>query len=286
MFDFIDKNRLTYRVRTMCDALDVSASGYYERRCNRRQDTPRVKRRRELLECVHQLHARHPAYGSPRIHAALVSGGHSVSLGCIEKIMQNNDIRSITKKRFRVSTTDSHHNLSIAPNLLERNFACYASNQKWLSDITYIPTDEGWLYLAVIMDMHTRRIVGWAMRDHMRSELTIAALMMAIQKHNQPPGLILHSDRGKQYADKDYRAILTARAIRQSMSRKGNCWDNAPMESFFHTLKTERVNHQHYTTIEDAKSDVFRYIHIYYNTQRSHSAIGYLTPDQMERKSA
>ena len=161
-----------------------------------------------------------------------------------------------------------------------------APNQKWCADITYIPTDEGWLYLATILDLYSRKIVGWAMREHMRTELPLAALMMAIQRQRLSSGLIHHSDRGSQYASDHYRQALADANMVQSMSRKGNCWDNAPAESFFHTLKTELVHHKHYATREDAKRDIFTYIEGYYNRQRIHSTIGYITPEQMELKAA
>jgi len=207
--------------------------------------------------------------------------------------MRRHGIRAQTPRRYRVCTTDSKHLLPIAANLLEQNFAAVKPDQIWLADITYIPTGEGWLYLAVILDLFTRRVVGWAMREHMRAELTMAALTMAIQRRRPEPGLIHHSDRGSQYAAGDYRKILQAAAITQSMSRKANCWDNAPMESFFGTLKTELVHqdaklvHQdEYPDRETARRDLFGYIEGYYNRRRIHSAIGYITPEQADRKTA
>jgi transposase InsO family protein len=174
----------------------------------------------------------------------------------------------------------------VAPNLLDQNFVANRPNQVWLADITYIPTAEGWLYLAAILDLFTRKVIGWAMRDHMRAELTIAALTMAIQRRRPRAGLIHHSDRGSQYAAGDYRDILQAATITQSMSRKANCWDNAPMESFFGTLKTELVHQSEYLDRDAARRDLFAYIEGYYNPQRIHSAIGYITPDQAEAMSA
>jgi putative transposase len=220
------------------------------------------------------------------VHAQLVGDGYVVSRGRVEKLMADNDINAITKRRFRVCTTDSKHDFPIAENLLDRNFGAFRPNEKWVADITYIPTDEGWLYLAVVMDLCTRKIIGWAMRDHMRTELTLAALTMAIQRQRPGKGLIHHSDRGSQYADKDYRKMLKDHHITASMSRKGNCWDNAPMESFFHTLKTEDIHHRRFKTREEAKITLFRYIETYYNNQRLHSALGYITPAQMELKVA
>lgn len=173
-----------------------------------------------------------------------------------------------------------------APNLLDRNFAPAAPNQVWLTDITYVPTDEGWLYVAVVLDLFSRKAIGWAMRDHLRTELPLAALTMALQRQRPAPGLLHHSDRGCQYASAEYRIALESYGITQSMSRKGNCWDNAPMESFFGTLKSELVHHRRYATREDAKRDLFAYIEGYYNRQRLHSAIGYRTPEQAELQAA
>src|SRR3954470_13093810 len=195
-------------------------------------------------------------------------------------------IRARGPRRYRVCTTDSKHSLPIAANLLDRNFVAEKPDQVWLADITYIATSEGWLYLAVILDLFTRKVVGWAMREHMRAELTMAALTMAIQRRRPAPGLMHHSDRGSQYAAGDYRKILHAAAITPSMSRKGNCWDNAPMESFFGTLKTELVHQRDYPDREAARRDLFAYIEGYYNRRRIHSAIGYITPEQADRKTA
>jgi putative transposase len=212
--------------------------------------------------------------------------GQSVSRKRIERVMRRHGIRAQTPRRYRVCTTDSKHSLPVAANLLEQNFVAAKPDQIWLADITYIPTGEGWLYLAVILDLFTRKLVGWAMREHMRAELTIAALTMAIQRRRPGPGLIHHSDRGSQYAAGDYRKILQAAAITQSMSRKANCWDNAPMESFFGTLKTELVHQGEYPDRDAARRDLFAYIEGYYNRRRIHSAIGYITPEQADRKTA
>ena len=200
--------------------------------------------------------------------------------------MRQHGLRARTARRYRVCTTDSKHSLSVAANLLDQNFVADRPNHVWLANISYIPTNEGWLYLAVILDLFTRKVVGWAMRDHMRAELTIAALTMAIQRRRPGAGLIHHSDRGSQYAAGDYRDILQAAAIIPSMSRKGNCWDNAPMESFFGTLKTELVHHREYPDRDTARRDLFAYVEGYYNRRRIHSAIGYITPQQAEAKYA
>jgi transposase InsO family protein len=284
-FRFIEDHRDTWPVRLMCDALEVSRSGYYAW-CGRPEST-RVAANRALLAAIRRVYARHRGrYGAPRIHAALRAEGRLVSRGRVERLMHRHGIRAMTQRRFRVVTTDSNHSLPVAANLLGQTFLATRPNEIWLADITYIPTGEGWLYLATVLDLFSRKVVGWAMRDHMRQELTIAALTMAIQRQRPGPGLIHHSDRGSQYAAGGYRQVLDAANIVQSMSRKGNCWDNAPMESFFHTLKTELVHHAAYATREAAKRDLFAYIEGYYNRQRIHSALGYITPEQAELQAA
>src|ERR1044071_3837921 len=284
-FRLIQDHRDVWPVRVMCDALSVSASGYHAWRS--RPESPRKIANRKLLADIRRVHADHRGrYGAPRIHAELRAEGQSVSRKRVERVMRRHGIRAHTPRRYRVCTTDINHSLPVAENLLDQNFGANRPNQVWLADITYIPTGEGWLYLAVILDLFTRKVVGWAMRDHMRAELTIAALTMAIQRRRPGAGLIHHSDRGSQYAAGDYRDILQAVAIVQSMSRKGNCWDNAPMESFFGTLKTELVHHGEYPNRDAARRDLFAYIEGYYNRLRRHSAIGYITPEQAEAKSA
>ena len=283
-FRIIEDQRETFPIRVLCDVMGVSAAGYYAWRG--RPESPRKAANRTLLAEIRRLHlahrgrmarqnpcglARPGAHGEPRPHRA----PHASSW-----------IRAVTARRFRTCTTDSRHDWPIAPNRLNQNFAAERPNQVWLADITYVPTAEGWLYLAVVLDLFTRKIVGWAMRDHMRAELTIAALTMAIQRQKPPPGLIHHSDRGSQYAATDYRKVLDGAGMIQSMSRKGNCWDNAPMESCFGTIKTELVHHACYPTREAARHDLFAYIEGYYNRQRLHSALGYITPEQAERQAA
>jgi transposase InsO family protein len=284
-FRLIEDHWEVWPVRVMCDALSVSPSGFYAWRS--RPQSPRKIANRELLADIRRVHAQHrERYGAPRIHAELRAEGRAVSRKRIARVMRQHGIRARAPRRFRVCTTDSQHSLPVAENLLDRNFVADRSDQVWLADITYIPTGEGWLYLAVILDLFTRKVVGWAMRDHLRAELTIAALTMAIQRRRPTPGLIHHSDRGSQYAASDYGKILQAAAIVPSMSRKGNCWDNAPMESFFGTLKTELVHHSQYPNRDAARRDLFAYIEGYYNRQRRHSAIGYITPERAEAKSA
>jgi transposase InsO family protein len=284
-FRCIEDHRDTWPVQVLCDALEVSASGYYAWRG--RPECARSAANRDLLADVRRIHQQHRGrYGAPRIRAALRAEGHAISRGRIERLMRRHGIRAMTHRRFRVVTTDSNHGLPIAGNLLDQTFLASRPNETWLADISYIPTDEGWLYLAIVLDLGTRKVVGWAMRDHLRQELTIAALTMAIQRQKPGRGLIHHSDRGSQYAAGDYQKLLKTNGIVPSMSRKGNCWDNAPMESWFHTLKTELVHHTSYATREAAKRDLFAYIEGYYNRQRLHSALGYLTPEQAELQAA
>jgi transposase InsO family protein len=284
-FRLIEDHRDVWPVRVMCEALGVSPSGFYAWRS--RPESPRKIARRELLSDIRRVHADHRGrYGAPRIHAELCAEGQSVSRKRVERVRRRYGIRAHTPRRYRVCTTDSKHALPVAANQLEQNFVAEKPDQIWLADITYIPTGEGWLYLAVILDLFTRKVVGWAMREHMRAELTLAALTMAIQRRRPAPGLTHHSDRGRQYAAGDYRKILQAAAITQSMSRKANCWDNAPMESFFGTLKTELVHRHNYPDRDTARRDLFAYIEGYYNRRRIHSAIGYITPEQADRKSA
>ena len=267
----------------MCGALDVSPAGYYAWRS--RPESRRSAANRDLLDHITQVHRDTGGrYGSPRIHIELQAQGRGASRGRIERLMRRHGIRAIMARPRRARTTDSRHDNPIAPNLLNRNFSAAAPNRIWLTDITYVETDQGWLYLAAVMDLYSRRIVGWAMDDHLRTELPLAALNMAISTRQPGANLIHHSDRGVQYASSDYRAALQSAGIQASMSRRADCYDNAPMESFFHTLKTEQVHHRQYATRDQAKSDIFAYIEGFYNRTRRHSSIGYNTPIQMELK--
>ena len=222
-FRIIEDQRETFPVRVLCDVMGVSAAGYYAWRG--RPESPRKAANRTLLTEIRRLHLAHRGrYGAPRIHAALRSEGCTASRGRVERLMRHHGIMAITARRFRVCTTDSRHDWPIAPNRLDQNFSAERPNQVWLADITYVPTSEGWLYLAVVLDLCTRKIVGWAMRDHMRVELTIAALTMAIQRQKPPPGLIHHSDRGSQYAAADYRKVLDAAGMIQPKSGSWLVW--------------------------------------------------------------
>ena len=284
-FRFIEDRRADYPVRIMCDLLDVSPAGYYAWRS--RPESQRSSDNRDLLEDIQRVHRdNHGRYGSPRVHEELKAQGRGASRGRIERLMRHHGIRAIMARPRRAGTTDSRHDLPIAPNLLDRNFVADAPNRIWLADITYVETDQGWLYLAAILDLYSRRIVGWAMADHLRADLPLAALRMAISAQRPGAGLIHHSDRGVQYASSEYRNALQSAGFSASMSRKGDCYDNAPMESFFHTLKTELVHHTQYATRADATRDIFAYIEGFYNRTRRHSAIGYISPVEMELKTA
>jgi putative transposase len=284
-FRFIEDHRDAYPVRLMCAVLEVSPAGYYAWR-----DRPVSKRaisNATLLAAIRQVHQDSSGrYGSPRVHAVLRGQGRGVSRGRIERMMYRHGIRAIMAPPRRARTTDSRHDLPIAPNLIKRDFTAAAPNRVWLADITYIPTAEGWMYLAAVMDLFSRKIVGWAMRDHMQVELASTALTMAIHQQRPQAGLIHHSDRGVQYASHAYRDALSGAGIAASMSRKADCYDNAPMESFFHTLKTELVHHRNYKTRDEARRDIFVFIEGFYNRIRLHSAIGYIPPIQMELKAA
>jgi len=284
-FGFIEDHRDAYPVRVLCAALEVSPAGYYAWRA--RPQSLRSAANGELVAAIRRVHRDSGArYGSPRVHAALRAQGRGASRGRIERLMRRHGIRAIMASPRRVRTTDSRHTLPIAPNLVARNFTAAAPNRVWLADITYIPTDEGWLYLAAVMDLYSRKIVGWAMRDHLRTELAATALVMAIHQQRPAAGLIHHSDRGVQYASHDYRAALAAAGVTASMSRTADCYDNAPMESFFHTLKTELIHHRQYATRAQAQRDIFAFIEGFYNRTRLHSSIGYISPIEMELKAA
>ena len=237
-FAFIREHLGQYPTNLACDVLEVSRSGYYAWRD--RPASARQQRRQELAAKVQAVHAEsRRVYGSPRVHRALATGGEKVSENTVAKIMQANGLRAKTKRKFVPRTTDSAHNQPIAPNILDRQFATAPPDRTWACDITYIPTDEGWLYLAGVIDVGSRRVVGWSMADHMRTELVADAMEMALARRQPRAGLLHHSDRGVQYASDDYQVLLQRHQIAVSMSGKGDCWDNAVMESFWATLKTE-----------------------------------------------
>jgi putative transposase len=261
----------------MCVALGVSVSGYH---AWQRGGVPARKRLTDaqMLALIQSIHRElKGAYGSPRMVRELRERGFPASKARVERLMRQHGIRARHKRRYK-ATTDSKHGLPVAPNILDRNFTPTAPNQVWTSDLTYVWTDEGWLYLAVVIDLFNREVVGWSVRARMTAEIVIDALTMAWFRKKPGPGLIHHSDRGSQYASAAFRARLTEYAMICSMSRKGNCWDNAPTESFFNSLKNERVHGTRYRTRADAQADLFDYIEPFYNRRRKHSTLGYSSP--------
>jgi putative transposase len=263
----------------MCDVLKVSRSGYYA--WVKRPLSQRAARRQELTGAIGEIHQESSGtYGSPRICVELIERGIKVCVNTVARLMKQAQIRSITRGRFVVQTTDSKHDQPVAPNRLERDFQAALPNQKWCCDITYIPTGEGFLYLSAVMDLCSRRIVGWSMTDHLRSELCLEALGAALKSRRPGGALMHHSDRGVQYASIDYQRLLQSHDITVSMSRLGDCYDNAAMESFWATLKKELVHHQKYATRQEARQSIFKYIECWYNRKRRHSAIGYKSPEQ------
>ncbi len=276
------KEHKDYSIQKMCQILKVSHSGYYQW-CNR-GDSRHKKQDLELKIKIKAIYEQNQKrYGSPRIHRSLRSQGIRCSRKRVERLMRAMGIKAIHKRQFKV-TTKSDHNYPVAQNILSRNFQSNGPNQKWLTDITYIRTFEGWMYLAAVMDLYSRKIVGWAMSKTMTATLATTALEMAIYRRHPLKGLLHHSDRGVQYASKEYQELLKKHGMVCSMSRKGNCWDNAPMESFFSTLKAECIAGKIYLTRDQAQRAIFEYIEIYYNRKRLHSAIGYIIPEFYENQ--
>lgn len=265
----------------MCHVLDVSRSGYYE--WLDRPESKRSQRHRSLKQKIEAIHMEnHEIYGSPRIHGELVEMGETVGENTVARLMRCYGIQSRVHRRF-VVTTNSRHDRPAAPNLLGREFTASAPNQKWVSDVTFIPTRSGWLYLATVMDLFSRMIVGWAMSNNNTVELISNALKMAIEQRGEVRGVILHSDRGIQYASNAYQNLMDRNDIVCSMSRKGNCWDNAAMESFYHSLKTEWVVFEDYFTRSQARSSLFTYIELFYNRKRRHSFLNKISPAAYEQ---
>ena len=277
-FAFVSAERANHAVSMLCRVVGASVSGFYAWLRAIPTLQHRAEAEVELRGHIGRVFAaRRRVYGSPRVHAELRREGRRHSRRRVARLMREMGL-SARRGRRTPRTTDSRHDLPVAPNLLARNFVADRPDQVWLADISYIPTGEGFLYLAAIKDMATREIVGWSMADHLRAELCIGALVMAIQRHHPPRGLLHHGDRGVQYASEPYRAVLERHGITQSMSRRGNCLDNAPMESFFASLKTEHVHQVRFRTRDEARTAVFEYIEIFYNRQRLHSGVGYRTP--------
>jgi putative transposase len=276
------EERKDYSIVKMCQLLEVSRSGYYQ--WWRRDESLHQKQDRELKEKIRNIYEQNnKRYGSYRIHQALRSQGIRCSKKRVERLMREMGLKARPKRQFKV-TTNSEHSYPVAPNLLNRQFQIDIPNTVWVADITYIRTWEGWLYLAAVMDLYSRKIVGWAMSEIMNAELAIMALEMGIRTRRPSKNLMHHSDRGVQYASNAYRDLLKTNQMICSMSRKGNCWDNAPMESFFSTLKTECINDKIYLSRAQAKREIFEYIEVFYNRKRIHSSIGYLTPEYFENQ--
>ncbi len=273
-----------FTVAALCRVLGVSRSGYYAWR--QAPESPRAAENRRLDADIQRRFDEHRGrYGAPRITLDLQAEGLRVSRRRVAKRMRAMGLRARAARRFK-ATTHSKHRLPVAPNRLQQDFTAAGPNQKWVADITYLWTGEGWLYLAVVLDLYSRAVVGWSMAERITKELVMAALTMALFRRRPPPGLILHSDRGSQYAALDYQALLEHHGLLCSMSRKGDCYDNAAMESFFHTLKVEQIQGAHYPTREAAKADVFEYIETYYNPKRRHSTLNYQSPWDFEERRA
>lgn len=265
----------------MCEVLKVSRGGYYA--WLSRLESERRKANRRLLSEIRMVHDRsRRTYGSPRVTVELNESGISCSVNRVARLMRDAGIRAKTKRKYR-ATTDSKHSYPVALNLLDRQFAVARPNAVWVSDITYIWTSEGWLYLAGVVDLYSRMVVGWSMSRRITGQLTLDALNQALGRRRPKPGLLHHSDRGSQYAAGDYQNLLGNHQITCSMSRKGDCWDNAPMESFFATLKTELIYDDRFATREDAKAKIFEYIETFYNRERRHSSLGFKSPVDFER---
>jgi transposase InsO family protein len=279
-YAFIDAHRFLFHVKKMCRILGASKSGYYAWRGGKK--TKRQGENEMILKEIQEAYTRsRGTYGSPRISRELHEKGIYCSEKRIARLMRANNIMAKTKRRFK-ATTNSRHTLAVAPNLVQKEFSVKEACKVWVSDITYIWTDEGWLYLAIIMDLFTRGIVGWAMSDRITAEMIINALEQATTRRNPPEGLIFHSDRGSQYASDAFCSVLKRYGCIQSMSDKGDCYDNAVAESFFHTLKTEHVYFERYKTREEARCSIFEYIEVFYNRIRRHSTIGSRSPYEFE----
>ncbi|QHT66941.1 IS3 family transposase [Rhodocytophaga rosea] len=278
---FIHQHRGQFSLLALLRTMQVSKSGYYTWR--KQKECEKTKENKQLLKEIHKIHqASKQTYGSPRIHAHLKANGFKYGEKRIARLMRLNGIKPKWKKKFKI-TTDSRHSLPVANNKLNQDFKVTVPNQKWTADITYVWTKEGWLYLAVVLDLFSRRIVGWSMQANLSRKLVIGALQMATQTRHPPDGLLHHSDRGSQYASQDYQQLLDRAGMVCSMSRKGNCYDNAPTESFFATLKRELIHHRRYQSRIEAKEDIFQYIEVWYNRKRRHSSLGYLSPEEYEK---
>jgi transposase InsO family protein len=282
-FQFIEEHRSEFRVEKMCRLFQVSRSGYYKAR--KACKSQRVKRQEELAVQIETLFDDHKGtYGAPRITDCLRDAKVVVGEKTVGRLMRKLGLQACGRKKFRVATTDSNHGLPVSPNLLEQKFHTTAPNKVWMVDITYIGTREGKMYLASVMDLYTRKIVGWSLDSHMKTDLVLEALDKAVAAQKPPKGLIHHSDRGAQYAALEYQERLKAYNMVGSMSRKGNCYDNACIESYHGTLKRELIYRQRLTTRQMARELIYEYLEFFYNRKRKHSSLGYLSPDRFETK--
>ena len=280
-YDFVESHRERWPVRLMCRSLRVSPGGYYDWRGRPRSG--RAAKRDALVVAIKSVHAEVKArYGSPQVHAELVARGTPCCVNTVARLMHDGGIAAKTKRRFRC-TTDSSHGRPVAENVVDRHFEPAAADRTWAADITFIPTSEGWLYLAAVEDLYSRKIVGWSMGSRIDSRPVVDALAMAVSRRLPGEGLVAHSDRGSRYASEHYRAILAGHGIVCSMSRRAVCWDNAPMESFFASLKKEVTYGEVYATRQEARSSIFEYIEVFYNPIRRHSVLGYMSPAAYER---
>ena len=279
-FRAIRDNVGRFAVSLMCAALDVSTSGYYAWRD--RPPSPRAQANERLLSQIREAHERSRCtYGSPRITHELRIQGHRVGENRVAELMRVAQIRARSARKWK-ATTQSAHRLPVAENTLDRAFNVTEPNCVWAGDISYVWTAQGWLYLAVVLDLYSRAVIGWAMSERLTADLATQALTMALWRRKPARGLLHHSYRGIQYAAGDYQRLLATHGIDCSMSRKGNCWDNAVVESFFHTLKVELVHHRRYLTRDEARQDIFEWIEVFYNRQRRHSTLGYRSPAEFE----
>jgi len=280
-FRFIEVEKAAYGVRRLCRVLQVAPSGYYAWRG--RPASARTIEDGRLLRLLQVEHAAsRQTYGRVRRHRALRTHGLRVGDQRVRRLMREGQLRARRRRPFRV-TTDSAHAWPVVGNHLARRFTVAAPNRVWAADITALPTREGWTYLAVVLDLYARRVVGWAVADTLATRLVLTAVTRALATRRVAPGLIHHSDRGSQYASAAYQAVLAAQGVQSSMSRVGDCWDNAPVESFFASLKRELIHDERYTTRDEARASIFEYVEVFYNRVRRHSSLGYVSPAEFER---
>ena len=280
----IQQHETQHTIALMCRVLTVSRSGYYDWRG--RAPSNRAQATVHLATAVRRVFAEHKGRaGAPRVTKQLRAEGRTVGKHAVARVMRSERLRAKAAKKYK-ATTNSNHSLPVAPNLLEQDFTAVVPNRKWVSDITYIWTEAGWLYLAVVLDLYSRLVVGWAMAERMTASLVCEALTLALWRRKMPTGVIVHSDRGSQYCSADYQRLLSTHQLACSMSKRGDCYDNAAMESWNHSLKVEAIHGERFTTREAAKAQVFEYIEVYYNRKRLHSTLGYLSPEVFEARQA